>query len=285
MKWKLGIAFVVVFLLFALSKGSTHRRKAVVVEKLGARIVHLTTSEHIGAGDASIKAVVETTSPLSPGSIRLYYKIGRQGTLSWAPMERMAGTDTFAGFVPHQAKGWQAYYYVQVETTQGQVVTLPDAQTPGSRSFLLKFKGVVHPFVTIGHVLCMFSAVFILLVAFFYAFDILRGKRFVHQALAPILWALLFLFIGGFPLGWIMAAQTFGKPWSGFPFGWDITDNKTLLAFLYWFILLILVYRSLFTKDSSKDLIPPKAFAWLTILGTLLTIWIYLVPHSASLSG
>jgi len=284
MKWKLGIAFVVVFLLFALSKGSTHRRQAMVVEKLGARIVHVTTSEWIGDGDAPVKAIITTTSPLYPGSVKLYYKIGKKGNLSWAPMERVVARDTFSGFVPHQEKGQRAYYYLQVETPQGHVVTLPDAQAPGSKSFLLKFKGVVHPFVTIGHVLCMFTAVFILLVAFFYSFDILGGRRPVHQALKPILWALLFLFIGGFPLGWIMAAQTFGTPWSGFPFGWDITDNKTLLAFGYWFVLLILVYRSLFQKDSTRDLIQPKAFAWLTILGTLLTLWIYLIPHSVTLS-
>ncbi len=285
MKWKLGIAFVVVFLLFALSKGSTHRRQAMVVEKMGARIVHVTTSEWIGDGDAPVKAIITTTNPLYPGNVKLYYKIGKKGNLSWAPMERVAPRDTFSGFVPHQEKGQRAYYYLQVETPQGQVVTLPDAQAPGSKSFLLKFKGAVNPFVTIGHVFCMFAAVFILLAAFFYAFDILRGKRLVHQALKPILWALLFLFIGGFPLGWVMAAQTFGTPWGGFPFGWDITDNKTLLAFGYWFALLILVYRSLFLKDSTRDLIRPKAFAWLTILGTLLTLWIYLIPHSVTLSG
>jgi len=285
MKWKLGIAFVVVCALFAFSKGSTHRCQAMVVERLEARIVHLTTSEHIGSGDAPVKAIITTPSLLASGSVRLYYKIGRKGNLSWAPMTRVATSDTFTGAVPHQEKGQRAYYYLQVETPQGQVVALPDATMPGSKWILLKFKGVVNPFVTIGHVLCMFAAVFILLVAFFYAFDILRGKRPVHQALPPILWALLFLFIGGFPLGWVMAAQTFGTPWSGFPLGWDITDNKTLLAFCYWFVLLILVYRSLFTKDSSQDLIPPKAFAWLVILGTLLTLWIYLIPHSVSLSG
>lgn len=286
MKWKLGIAFVVVFLLFALSKGSTHRRKAMVVEKLGARVVHLTTREHIGAGDAPVKAVVETAIPLIPGRVRLYYKIGKKGTLCWASMGRIASSDTFVGVVPHQEKGRRAYYYLQVETPQGQVITLPDAQVPGNKSILLKFKGVVNPFVTIGHVLCMFAAVFILLVAFFYSFDILGGRRPVHQALKPILWALLFLFIGGFPLGWVMNAQTFGAPWwEAFPFGWDITDNKTQLVFLYWIMVLILVYRSLFTKDSTRDLIHPKLFAWLTVLGTFLTLGIYLIPHSLSLSG
>jgi di/tricarboxylate transporter len=281
MKWKLGIAFVVMFLLFALSKGSTHRRQVMVVEKLGARIVHLTTKEHIGAGDALVKAVVSTTHPLAPGSVRLHYKIGKRGNLFWAPMERIAASDTFAGAVPHQEKGRRVYYYLQVETPQGQVVTAPDAPAPGGEWVSFRFKGKVNLFVTIGHVLCMFAAVFILLVAFFYAFDILCGRRSVHQALKPILWALLFLFIGGFPLGWIMNAQTFGSPWwEAFPFGWDITDNKTQLVFLYWLVLILLVYRSLFTRDSPRDLIRPKQFAWLTILGTLLTLGIYLIPHS-----
>ena len=38
------------------------------------------------------------------------------------------------------------------------------------------------------------------------------------------------LFLGGMLLGPIVQNFAFGDYWTGIPFGWDLTDNKTLLA-------------------------------------------------------
>jgi hypothetical protein len=35
-------------------------------------------------------------------------------------------------------------------------------------------------------------------------------------------------------LGPAVQKQAFGEWWAGVPYGWDLTDNKTLLAFLAW---------------------------------------------------
>jgi hypothetical protein len=32
----------------------------------------------------------------------------------------------------------------------------------------------------------------------------------------------------------------FGDLWTGVPFGWDLTDNKTLIAVLFWLIAVIM---------------------------------------------
>ena len=41
---------------------------------------------------------------------------------------------------------------------------------------------------------------------------------------------LLLLAVGGFILGPLVQNYAFGELWTGVPFGWDLTDNKTLIA-------------------------------------------------------
>ena len=45
---------------------------------------------------------------------------------------------------------------------------------------------------------------------------------------------LVFLVAGGFVLGPIVQHQAFGAYWTGIPFGFDLTDNKVLIALVAW---------------------------------------------------
>jgi hypothetical protein len=67
------------------------------------------------------------------------------------------------------------------------------------------------------------------------------------------------------------------------PIGWDITDNKTLVILLYWLIMLFLMKGTIFEKDERLNLLKPKSLATFTLLGVILTILLYLVPHSIRL--
>ena len=81
------------------------------------------------------------------------------------------------------------------------------------------------------------------------------------------IWTLGFLVIGGFILGPIMQKFAFGEFWTGFPFGHDLTDNKTLIAIVGWLI-------ALYMYSKSKS---PKKWA---LFGSFLLLIIYLIPHS-----
>jgi hypothetical protein len=35
-------------------------------------------------------------------------------------------------------------------------------------------------------------------------------------------------------LGPVVQYYAFGEFWTGVPFGWDLTDNKTLVAVIFW---------------------------------------------------
>ncbi len=51
----------------------------------------------------------------------------------------------------------------------------------------------------------------------------------------------LFLFIaGGMILGPLVQYFAFGELWTGIPFGWDLTDNKTLIALIFWILAVVM---------------------------------------------
>jgi hypothetical protein len=75
-----------------------------------------------------------------------------------------------------------------------------------------------------------------------------------------------FLIIGGLILGPIVQLYAFGELWTGIPFGWDLTDNKTLYVFLFWLAALLGNIR--------------KKRLWLTILAALMMLVVFSIPHS-----
>lgn len=75
------------------------------------------------------------------------------------------------------------------------------------------------------------------------------------------------LFIGGLILGPVVQKFSFGVYWAGWPFGSDLTDNKSIVAFLFWIIALIAQYRNRGKKS------------W-TIVASVVLIIVFLIPHS-----
>ncbi|MCX8055813.1 MAG: hypothetical protein N3A67_09145, partial [Ignavibacteria bacterium] len=52
------------------------------------------------------------------------------------------------------------------------------------------------------------------------------------------LWTTILFFIGGMILGPLVQKFAFDAYWTGWPFGHDLTDNKTLVALIFWLIAL-----------------------------------------------
>jgi len=80
-------------------------------------------------------------------------------------------------------------------------------------------------------------------------------------------WTAVLLFCGGFILGPLVQQFSFGVLWSGFPLGFDLTDNKTLIAMVGWLIALFMMRRG------------KPARAWVAAAAVLLLI-VYSIPHS-----
>jgi len=90
-----------------------------------------------------------------------------------------------------------------------------------------------------------------------------RGKKTYLYA-----WiTLVTLFIGGLILGPVVQKYAFGAFWTGWPFGKDLTDNKTLVAFIFWAIAVWRLFRK------------PENRTWPVVAMAILLL-VYLIPHS-----
>ncbi|MDD3742714.1 MAG: hypothetical protein PHX54_03725, partial [Lentimicrobiaceae bacterium] len=78
---------------------------------------------------------------------------------------------------------------------------------------------------------------------------------------------LIFLFIGGLVFGPIVQKYAFGAYWTGFPFGYDLTDNKTAIAFVFWAWAVYKLWRN------------PEKHGW-ALLASIVLMLIYIIPHS-----
>jgi hypothetical protein len=81
------------------------------------------------------------------------------------------------------------------------------------------------------------------------------------------LWTIGILFVGGFIFGPVMQYYAFGDFWTGIPFGYDLTDNKTLIAMIGWLTAFFMLKRS---KNPKR---------WILFASILMFI-VYLIPHS-----
>ncbi len=68
-------------------------------------------------------------------------------------------------------------------------------------------------------------------------------------------------------LGSIVQKYAFGAYWTGFPFGMDLTDNKTLIALLGW------IAAAFAVEKNRQSMI-------LIFAAAILMLGVYAIPHS-----
>lgn len=125
---------------------------------------------------------------------------------------------------------------------------------------IIRFKGDVPAGVLIPHITFLFGAMLLGSFAFFLA--LLNDKRYKKYALLTT----ISLIIGGFIFGPLVQKAAFGTYWTGFPYGFDLTDNKTLIA-------LIAMLIALFTRRLRWN-------RGIVIAAILVLFGIFCVPHS-----
>ena len=129
-----------------------------------------------------------------------------------------------------------------------------------SEPVIIRFKGAVPAWVLVPHIFLMFFSMWISNLAGLFA---LSRKRQFRPAMTA---TLVLLFAGGLILGPIVQKYAFGALWTGFPFGMDLTDNKTLIAFVFWIIA--------WAGNRKKDR------RGLVVLAAVVQILVYSIPHS-----
>jgi hypothetical protein len=163
------------------------------------------------------------------------------------------GADLVASLPPEPPAGKLAYTVFLASGDEKQALTL----TPT----VIRFKGPVPAYILIPHILFMF-------------FAMLFSSRAGIEALAKgpqikayTLYTLIFLFFGGMLLGPIVQKFAFGAYWTGWPFGADLTDNKTAVAFIGWGLAYF------FIRKNEKN-------RYWAIIAAVILLAVYLIPHS-----
>jgi hypothetical protein len=278
--WRLAVAFLFTLLLLGLARRTTMVRSVhETVQEQGIRIDHHTVPKQAGEVPPTISTKVSGAS-----NLKLVYKIGKDGEFQSVPMNPKPGEENvFTASIPHYPKATNAWYYIEAtkRTEDAEVkVTLPDKSSSGFQPILLKFEGNVPAYIIIPHVLCNFGAIFFAVLTLFSAIDIRKGKRSLRESIKFPLLTFILLFLGFVPFGIAMNHFAFGATWEAFPFGKDVTDNKSQIILLAWLITLFLVKGTLLGKGAEKNLVSHRGYSTMVIISFIVTIGMYAIPHS-----
>ena len=170
----------------------------------------------------------------------------------WTKVELSRKGDHLIGEMPVQGAAGKLEYYLVLQ--DGKI------KIPEEGPVVIRFKGTVPDYILIPHIFFMFFAMMISTLAGIMAL----GKMSKQKLYGKI--AFILLLIGGMVLGPLVQKHAFGELWTGIPFGWDLTDNKTLIAVLFWF----LAYIGNLKKERRG----------LTILAAVVLLAIFSIPHS-----
>jgi hypothetical protein len=126
---------------------------------------------------------------------------------------------------------------------------------------VLRYKGSVPVGILVPHIFFMF---FSMLFGIRALLEVLAGGDKTEYLAKVIVFSLL---IGGLILGPIVQKYAFGAYWTGWPFGHDLTDNKTIVMWVFWLIAWLKL-----RKDPSNKVWP--------VVAIVVMLAVYLIPHS-----
>jgi hypothetical protein len=219
-------------------------------------------------------------------SVKLRWKsaagnLDNEDQYNMMPMLFDDSAKNYTAQLPLFSKGEKIFYFIEILGETGeQLIRLPQAKDAPVK---VKYEGVVPLYILVPHVLLMFVAIYFATLAVIDAFGIITGNGRLAFMAKNYLWATLAVFFGGYPFGWGMNYFAFGMIWEGIPFGWDFTDNKTQIILLY-LIFLCLSSLGALSKGKWKDNYSERTLGWMGIVGYLLVLAIYIIPHSIQFS-
>jgi len=203
------------------------------------------------AGPTDCPVVLRITDNTVEG-VLLYRKYPTRDELTKVELKREG--DKLIARLPNQPPAGKIEYHVELKK-DGSPVKIGMAAP-----VVIRFRGDVPAIVMIPHILLMFLAMFFSNATGLLA--LLRANSYKYFA-----WVTLaILSVGGLIFGPIVQKYAFNEWWAGIPFGWDLTDNKTLIAVLVWLMALEMIRR--------------KSAAFWVVLASLVTIAIFSIPHS-----
>ncbi len=253
-KLKSFLLWVLAFFI-TVAAGYYQRTTGPTYEIRGKAVIDGTTYKYklIRTYDGSDDAPIELTisDPDVTGELKLKrYK--SHDDWSTTSMERQG--EKLIGYIPHQEMAGKVMYHVNL-MKNGNSYLLNEEPA------VIRFKGFVPRGVLFSHIITIFLA---MLFSTRTAFEVIFKLKYTYL----YTWlTLIFLAVGGMTLGPVIQKYAFDAYWTGWPFGHDLTDNKSLLAFIFW--LVALIYQ-IWNKEK-------KTWA---IVAAVVLFAVYMIPHS-----
>jgi hypothetical protein len=173
----------------------------------------------------------------------------------WETFDLERSGNLFKFELPNQPPAGKLNYFLSLNYG-GKKQELGSKEDP----IFIRYKGEVPTFILAPHVICMFLSMLLSVVALVEA--VYKTKR--YKVVGRI--TLGALFVGGMILGPIVQKYAFGVYWAGFPFDYDLTDNKLLIGVLAW------VFAVAATWKADRR--------WPTVLAAIILFAVYSIPHS-----
>lgn len=245
--WFLALVITLASAVYQRMTGPSYPARGKVT--LGNSEIKYRLPRSQGDGDAEVRVPAPEKS--IEGTVA-WKRFKTQDAWAYVKMERQ-GSDLVA-HLPHQPPAGKLMYRVILQQDSDR------AQLKGE-PIVIRFKGEVPTAVLVVHVFCMF---FGMLLSTRAGVEIANPQP---QFLKLILGTILLLTVGGLILGPIVQKYAFGAYWTGWPFGTDLTDNKTAVAWLAWVIAWLKIRRS------------PQSGYWV-LAAAIITLIVFGIPHS-----
>jgi hypothetical protein len=220
-------------------------------------VEHAFTLVRSGNTDARAPVLVPDPGDGTTGRV-MFKRHPTDDPFSPLPMESVGGE--LQGLLPVQPAAGKLEYYVVLETADGRV------RIPEDDTLILRYKDPVPLGLLVPHVIFMFIALLVGVRA-------ALGALFYPEGLRRLAWTTLGLMtVGGMILGPIVQKYAFGAFWTGWPFGYDLTDNKTLIMWIVWVAATLVLWKR------------PAARGWAgrgaILSAAAVMMVVYVIPHS-----
>ncbi|PLX17850.1 MAG: hypothetical protein C0599_13245 [Salinivirgaceae bacterium] len=210
----------------------------------------LTRSASIGKG-----CTVEIPANENVAKAKIVYR-KYPGNFKYDTLSMNKDTATWNVQLPVQPAAAKLEYFALLYNENGKLLFENSDNTA-----IVRFKGDVPAIVLTPHIILMFLAMLFSTAAMLMAvfkFGNFRLTSFVTLGL---------LAVGGLILGPIVQHYAFGEAWTGWPYGKDLTDNKTLITAIFWIGAVVLNIK--------------KPRRWAVIIAAVVLLAVYSIPHSA----
>ena len=173
----------------------------------------------------------------------------------WRSVTMRREGEQLLALLPTQPMAGKIEYQVRLRVQGGDVAPFPD------RPAVARFRRSVPAWALVPHILAMFTGMLMATRAGLEAVA-RRPNTWLHTV-----WACGLLVVGGFVLGPLVQKLAFDAWWTGVPHGWDLTDNKTLIAVPFWVWAVWALRRG-------------RASRTPVIVAALVTLVVFTIPHS-----